>query len=751
MWLQKDKFMLISMTLAMASTPAEALEDSELETQSLAEVTVQAGKDGDDFYARKTAKSTKLIYGREELDRMNELTVGDYLRRLPGVTFTGPPGTPKDVRLRGMDKGYTQILIDGLPVPGGGKERQIQVDRIPLDLVERVEIIRAPTADMPNEGLMGTINIVLRNAPDSPSKKYGNARAVYGEISGEKRDAQNRNLSAQYGDSNGQVSYLMNVSVGERGEIKTKDKREQTFNATTGARSNFVEEYEDERVQSDTIDFSPRINIKVSEQDELILSPFFSQTDEEKKKDVDLFRYTVPLTATGYASNGQRFEIEDKKREIARLRADWNRQLESGARLTVYAVGQAGGEYKEKSTKVLNANGSFNSHNIEYTEQNNHEFFAGARWSKPLDNHRLGFGVELGQDNREDEKVTNRLNAAGAVTSTVAGGRGDVYEITEKRMVAYAQDEIKLAEGHYLTPGLRYQKLNRASKDGAGDTVDTSIDYLNPSLHYVWNINNANNLRASVTKAVKPPKFDDLSPVNTIATGVGAGTLTNPDIVGNPNLKPESALAYELGFDHFLPKSGGVLGVNLFYRALKDKIESRTALDGARFVQSPQNVGDADIYGYELDARPSMAMIGLPELMLRFNYSRFYSQLKDNLTGQRTRIKDQPPYVYNIGFDWQLPKWNAAWGLNYNYTPNFLKNPAEPLKPDVEPDQKLLDMYVYKQVNQYVGLRLSATNLLNFTKDKLKSEFAANGQRTKLTNEDEIGGRGVYLALESRF
>lgn len=750
MRLYKSHFVLGILLAATKSAYAANEQTAELkEVQALDEISVHASKDEDDFQARKAARSTKLVYGREELDRMNELTVGDYLRRLPGVTFTGPPGTPKDVRLRGMDKGYTQILIDGLPVPGGGKERQIQVDRIPLDLVERVEIIRAPTADMPNEGLMGTINIVLRAAPKS---KYGNARIVLGEIQGEKRDAQNRNLSAQYGDSNGTVSYLMNLSVGERGEIKTKDKREQTFNANTGVRSNFIAEFEDERVQSDTIDFSPRINVKLSDQDELIFSPFFSSTDEIKQKDVALFRYTNPLNATGYSANGQRSEVEDKKREIARLRTDWNHQLQNGAKLTFYAVGQTGGEDKEKSTKALNANGSFNSHNIEYTEQNNHEIFAGARWSQPLANHKLGAGVELGRDNRDDKKMTNRLNASGAITSTVAGGRGDTFEITEKRMVAYAQDEIKLTEGHYLTPGLRYQKLNRASKDGLGETINSSIDYLTPSMHYVWNINNANNLRASITKAVKPPKFDDLSPVNTIATGAGAGTLTNPDIMGNPNLKPESAIAYELGFDHFLPKNGGVMGVNLFFRDLKDKIESRTALDGARFVQSPQNVGDANIYGYELDARPSMAFIGLPDLMLRFNYSRFYSSLQDNATGMRTRIKDQPPYVYNIGFDWRLPTWQVTWGMNYNYTPNFLKNPAEVLKPDVEPDQKLLDMYVYKQLNQYFGLRLSATNLLNFTKNKLKSEYSAStGARTKLTNEDEVGGRGIYLALESRF
>lgn len=135
------------------------------------------GAECDDFDARRDAPTTRLVYGREELDKMNEMTVGDYLRRLPGVTFSGPPGSPRDVHVRGMDKGYTQILIDGEAVPGGGKERQIQVDRLPLDMIERIEIIRAPTADMPNEGLAGTINIVLREAQ---SQRVASARALYG-------------------------------------------------------------------------------------------------------------------------------------------------------------------------------------------------------------------------------------------------------------------------------------------------------------------------------------------------------------------------------------------------------------------------------------------------------------------------------------------------------------------------------------------------------------------------------------------
>lgn len=188
---------------------------------TLPQIDVHAEKD--DFEARQTSTSTKLVYGREELDRMNELTVGDYLRRLPSVTFTGPPGTPKDVRVRGMDKGYTEILIDGEPVASGTKERQIQVDRLPLDMVERIELIRAPTADMSNEGLMGAINIVLR---DAPKQRVASARLVAGQINGEKTDKNTWNLSGQYGNASDNVRWLLNAAVGQHGQLKTKSKDE---------------------------------------------------------------------------------------------------------------------------------------------------------------------------------------------------------------------------------------------------------------------------------------------------------------------------------------------------------------------------------------------------------------------------------------------------------------------------------------------------------------------------------------------
>lgn len=720
------------LSLLLGSMPALSNASTELHA-------ISVSAEQDDFEKRQTASSTRLVYGREELDRMNELTVGDYLRRLPGVTFTGPPGTPKDVRVRGMDKGYTEILIDGESVSTGTKERQIQVDRIPLDMVERIELIRAPGADMSNEGMMGAINIVLR---DAPTQRVSNARLVTGRVFGEKTDRDTWNLSGQHGNANGDVRWLLNASVGQRGELKTKSMSEEGFVAATGVRNNWKDEFEDERVTTDTLDFSPRLNVKLSGGDELIFTPWITRSDGHKTKLIDKFKYTTPATGTGYVGDGNKTEDEKKLRQTLRLRGEWKHRVDGGT-FSFYAAAQRGGEKKDKTALEHNAAGTLTKTTLENDDKDEREWYLGGKWERKVGTHKLGAGLEYKDKSREDEKSTLENG------TPKAGGRGDNFDISERRWTAYVLDEIDLGNGHMLTPGARAIYNAQSAVDGLGVSSGGTIKVVTPSLHYLWQVNAANNLRASVTRTLKPPKFDDLSTVTESASG--ANSLSNPDKSGNPDLQPEKALGYELSWEHFLPRSGGVLGANLFRRDISGLVEKRTALEGARFVERPQNVGDAEVWGWELDARPRMDVIGLPELMLRFNYTRLYSEILDPKTGQTVRIKDQPPHVYNIGFDWQLPKWHAAWGVNYNYTPKFLKNPTEPLKPDDEAEQKLLDLYVMKRLTKDLALRLTAANLLDMVKDKNKYEYNTSGQQTKFTQEAERGGRVFTLALEGKW
>ena len=134
-----------------ANPPAEATQLQPVR------ITGSAGADGDE--QRRQSTAAKIIIGREEIDRFGDSDIGEVLKRLPGVTTGGAPGRRGGPRMRGLGGGYTQLLINGEPIPSG-----FSLESLPPDQVERIEILRAPTAEFGARAIAGTINIVLREA-----------------------------------------------------------------------------------------------------------------------------------------------------------------------------------------------------------------------------------------------------------------------------------------------------------------------------------------------------------------------------------------------------------------------------------------------------------------------------------------------------------------------------------------------------------------------------------------------------------
>ena len=108
---------------------------------------------------RRDSTASKIVIGRDEIEQYGDTNMGDVLRRLPGVTQSGRPGRRGGIRMRGMAGGYTQILINGERIPSG-----FSIEDIEPEQVERIEILRAPTAETGTRAIAGTINIILREA-----------------------------------------------------------------------------------------------------------------------------------------------------------------------------------------------------------------------------------------------------------------------------------------------------------------------------------------------------------------------------------------------------------------------------------------------------------------------------------------------------------------------------------------------------------------------------------------------------------
>lgn len=715
---------------------------------TLAEVLVQAETEALD--TRRHAPATRIVYGRDDIERYTDLTVGQVLIRLPGVTFTGPPGQIKDVSLRGLEKGYTQILIDGQPVPGGEKERNLQVDRIPAALIERIEIIRNSTPEMGDEGIGGIINIVMRAAAP---KRISGFTAGLGQLDGKTGGQFSGYLGDKINTGVGTVSWLMAGSFSERPDIKTKTKDMQEFHATaapvapgTGVtrRTKWEKETEDERVDARELSLTPRLNWQINDLHSLVLSPHLIKSEETKTKTKAKQAFALSNTTglpTGAITNTREIESEDKDRTLSRLRGDWKMKLAGRGELSAFASVQSGDEEKSKTKLEYNATNVLTKTTNESEQKDDSNNALGVKALLSLGaNHLVTLGLDGGQKERTNGKTTFEINNLTNVTTIKLPGLGDRFDITETRINLWAQDEWQIAPTFSLTPGVRFKQQKTRSVDGLGIAKEGTIRATSPSLHSLWQVHPSLNLRASVAQSLRAPKFDDLSSITETASG--ANSATNPDKSGNPALQPEKALGTEISLEYFLPAKAGVVGLNVFNRDVENLVQKEARLEGARFVERPYNVGDARIWGAELDIKTRMDVIGLKDLTLRANYAWLNSKVA--ATGQR--MKEQPEYVYNLGFDYVLP-WGLTMGATYNHKPAFVKENTA-LKYEAESAQKLLDVYVAKKIGKNLNLRLTAGNALDASKEKDKREFHANGNRKKLEQELEQGAPRVFLALE---
>ncbi|MDP3224434.1 MAG: TonB-dependent receptor plug domain-containing protein, partial [Rubrivivax sp.] len=97
---------------APAAAPPRPAAAPAASTPGAQRVEITGGRDSDTD-ARRQSTAAKIVIGREEIEKFGDATVGEVLRRLPGVTTPGAPGRGGPPRMRGLGGGFTQLLIDG--------------------------------------------------------------------------------------------------------------------------------------------------------------------------------------------------------------------------------------------------------------------------------------------------------------------------------------------------------------------------------------------------------------------------------------------------------------------------------------------------------------------------------------------------------------------------------------------------------------------------------------------------------------
>ncbi|MFZ2236960.1 MAG: TonB-dependent receptor [Dokdonella sp.] len=157
------------------------------------------------------------VIDRDAIDASASLDIADLLRLQAGVDIarTGGPGSQTTVFLRGTNNNHVLVLIDGVRV-ASLNTGAYAFEQLPLDLIERIEIVRGPRASFWGSDAIGGVIQIFTRKLEGPRISAG-----YGS----------------YGDANGTIGYGhwtdaggFSAQVGARHTDGFKSQNENGFN-----------------------------------------------------------------------------------------------------------------------------------------------------------------------------------------------------------------------------------------------------------------------------------------------------------------------------------------------------------------------------------------------------------------------------------------------------------------------------------------------------------------------------------------
>ena len=635
---------------------------------------------------------------------MGDSTLGEVLKRLPGVTIGGAPGRGGAIRMRGMGGGYTQILIDGQRMAPG-----FSLDAIAPEQIERIEVMRAPVAEHSAQAIAGTINVIMR----SDFKRKTNEFRIGGGADG------GRSQAGASWINNGQTDLLgYNLTAtafrgGQANEWDTHTRFADAADTPTLDRQEIGRS--DNRRQG--LFANGRLQLKLGTGQSLDLQPFFNG---------------VRTRTTGQASLSQALPqtLLPNDPAIPFRLANW--QTDSHWQMarvnSTYIVGSPGGGRLQ-----LNVNGS-QSVSGSLTERDETGGSAGAGRHKVDDSRAREQSIDI--KSRYSQLLAERHSASGGLelsrtrrndgrTSTVNGlptlaEFGDDIEAGSQRIALWAQDEWDWSKTFSFYAGARWEAITTRSEASTGGVHNRSAVFT-PLAQMVWKLPDRprDQIRLSLTRSYRAPSTGQLIARPTISNLYPNLNQTNqptsPDRAGNPALLPELAWGLEMGVERYLD-AGGILSANLFLRKIDNLIRQVRSLDMVsyasvpRWVSRPQNIGQADVAGVELEAKGRLADLLATELpiTLRSNFTLMWSQV-NQVQGPNNRLEGQAPYTANLGADWPVKGTPLALGANLNFTPGFQITQIDKLV-SRQGMKRVLDGNAVWRFNADASLRLTVSN-----------------------------------------
>ncbi len=259
----------------------------------------------------------------------------------------------------------------------------------------------------------------------------------------------------------------------------------------------------------------------------------------------------------------------------------------------------------------------------------------------------------------------------------------DTFDASVSIAAAYIAEEFKISERFQAILGVRFEKFD-LSYTGENQNGTIRLDEEKildqsgffPSANLILDLSEdaKQKLRASYSRTTARPSFKEASiaeifdPVNSMF------------FIGNIDIKPTYINNFDLRYENY-GEGANFFALSVFYKTFQDPIEL-SFIREARGQVTPLNLGDAMVYGAELEFRRRLDFIaGLQDFNISTNISVIISvqefsederearqsnlRVGERLDSNRT-LQGQSPFLINFGINYRHPDNGFTGGIFYN-------------------------------------------------------------------------------------
>lgn len=434
------------------------------------------------------------VISRKEIEASNAKDVPTLLKATEGLYTYDSSGVGRGgrVNMRGFWGGMSThqlVLVDGVP-QNGAEDKLVDWDRIPLDNIERIEVLKGPASSLYGDNAMsGTINIITKKPTIDP--KFG-ASFSYGSFN-------TQNYSSYASGSIGNVGYYFGA-----GKKLTDGFRRY---------SDYSSAYWDSK-----LDFSLEEGFKLC-----LFADYYDKAYGPH-----------PWAITEAQIEEDRHRARPGSEEDKAEAKSFNVGATSLFVINELSEAEATFYYRYQDSGSFYTSGSSGNSTRELLEEENTLGILTKCYMQPElfgMRHSLVAGVDI----EINDFDFNRYSAP----FQVRGDLSNDYVVERHKIGPYLRGEASITERLKFVGGARYD-LIRFDFNNHLDELDSErseMSDISPSYGMVFNYRTNSNLYANYSKAFRSP---------TIGQIFTYGSSANSD------LNSEEAVNYEMGMRHWL-------------------------------------------------------------------------------------------------------------------------------------------------------------------------------------------------------